>query len=260
MYSMKILYYLSALSTLLLLAGGCSGGDDPDVEDQTGSVTLMTRGDTDATTTYRLLVFKDADGTCLKNINFGYNSDKLQLPSGTYKFVTLTEPVGTDLPAPGTIAGLTLSTPITVDGTVPLKPLRISNAEAVVIPATKAYVAELKPATCNLILNISGNEAEKATYTLASMYNNISLNNGSFNGSLNNYPLQSGTNICLPTNGNAELNYKLNSTSPSTIPLGFRLEAGYTYTVNLAYSDGVISLKTTVKTWDDGGSQAGSAE
>lgn len=259
MYSMKILYYLSALSALLLLAGGCSGGNAPDVEDLTGSVTLTTRGDTDATTTYRLLVFKDADGTCVKNINFGYNSDKLQLPNGTYKFVTLTEPVGTDLPAPGTIAGLTLSTPITVDGIVPLKPLRISEAKTVVIPATKAYVAELKPATCNLILNISGNEAEKATYTLASMYDNISLNGGSTQTTLVGYPLQRGTNTCLPTKEKAELSYELKGI-PSTIPLGFHLEAGYTYTVNLAYSDGVISLKTTVKTWDDGGSQAGSAE
>lgn len=259
MYSMKILYYLSALSTLLLLAGGCSGSDAPDIEDLTGSVTLTTRRDTDATTTYRLLVFNEDGKTCLKNINFGYNSDKLQLPNGTYKFVTLTEPVGTDLPAPGTIAGLTLSTPITVDGSVPLKPLRISEAEDVVIPATKAYVAELKPATCNLILNISGNEAEKATYTLASMYNNISLNGGSTQTTLVGYPLQRGTNTCLPTKEKAELSYELKGT-PSTIPLGFRLEAGYTYTVNLAYSDGVISLKTTVKTWDDGGSQAGSAE
>lgn len=260
MYSMKILYYLSALSTLLLLAGGCSGGDAPDVEDQTGSVTLMTRGDTDATTTYRLLVFNEDGMTCVKNINFGYNSDKLQLPSGTYKFVTLTEPVGTDLPAPGTIAGLTLSTPITVDGSVPLKPLRISKAETVEIPATKAYVAELEPATCNLILNISGDEAQKkVTYTLASMFNNIPLDGGSNLTFLKDYSLQKGINTCLPTSGKAELNYKLNGTS-STIPLDFPLEAGYTYTVNLAYSDGVISLKTTVKTWGDGGSQAGSAE
>lgn len=259
MYSMKILYYLSALSALLLLAGGCSGSDAPDVEDLTGSVTLTTRGNTDATTTYRLLVFGKED-QCVKNIYFTNDGEKLKLPDGTYKFITLTESAGIELPAPGNVDKLNLNTliPVKIDGS--LKPFSISTPVEVSIPTNKAYVAELKPATCNLILNISGNEAEKATYTLASMYNNISLNNGSFNGSLNNYPLQSGTNICLPTNGNAELNYKLNSTSPSTIPLGFRLEAGYTYTVNLAYSDGVISLKTTVKTWDDGGSQAGSAE
>lgn len=259
MYSMKILYYLSALSALLLLAGGCSGSDAPDVEDLTGSVTLTTRGDTDATTTYRLLLFNEDGKKCLKNINFGYNSEKLQLPNGSYKFVTLTEPVGTDLPAPGTIDQLSLNTPITVDGSVPLKPLCISKAETVVIPATKAYVAELKPATCNLILNISGDEAKDVKYTLASMYDNIPLDGGPFTGDFNDYQLYPGTNICLPTNGNAQLNYKLNNTS-STIPLDFPLEAGYTYTVNLAYSDGVISLKTTVKTWGDGGSQAGNAE
>ena len=75
------------------------------------------------------------------------------------------------------------------------------------------------------------------------------------------YPLQSGTNTCLPTNGNAVLVYQSGVGAQSELSLDIPFEAGFTYTVDLAYSEGVLSFKTTVTDWTSGGNPVtGSAE
>ncbi len=260
MYSMKRFFYLSALSALLLSAGGCSGSDAPDALSVPGSVTLLTRGGDGAATAYRLLVFDGTGNACLKNIPFASNGGKVELATGSYRFVTLTEAAGLELPATGTVEGLALTTPIGLQAGVALQPFRISAVGNVTITDNTVYDAKLNPATCGLVLNVVGEEAEKATFTLKNMHAGI-CPDGSNSTASTVYPLQSGTNTCLPTNGNAILTYRLANNVESEIPLGISLEAGFTYTVDLAYSEGSISFKTTITDWTSGGDPVtGSAE
>lgn len=249
MYSMKRLFYLSALSALLLSVGGCSENDAPS---EPGAVTLLTRSDGDAATNYRLLVFNEAGDECLQNKTFTSTGGKVQLAAGTYQFVTLTETAGLALPAAGTLEGLSLTEAIGLQPGVALQPFRISAAEPVVIPDNTVYDAALQPATCGLVLNAVGEEAKKMTFSLKNMRAGI-CPNSSYPEATTAYPLQPGTNICLPTNGNAVLTYQPAGGASFDLSLDIPLEAGYTYTVDLSYSQGVLSFKTTVTDWASGG-------
>lgn len=249
MYSMKRLFYLSALSALLLSVGGCSENDAPS---EPGAVTLLTRSGGDAATNYRLLVFNEAGDECLQNKTFASTGGKVQLAAGTYQFVTLTETAGLALPAAGTLEGLSLTEAIGLQPGVALQPFRISAAEPVVIPDNTVYDAALQPATCGLVLNAVGEEAKKMTFSLKNMRAGI-CPNSSYPEATTAYPLQPGTNICLPTNGNAVLTYQPAGGASFDLSLDIPLEAGYTYTVDLSYSQGVLSFKTTVTDWASGG-------
>lgn len=249
MYSMKRLFYLSALSALLLSVGGCSENDAPS---EPGAVTLLTRSGGDAATNYRLLVFDEAGDECLQNKTFASAGGKVQLAAGSYQFVTFTETAGLALPAAGTLEGLSLTEAIGLQRGVALQPFRISVAEPVVIPDNTVYDAVLQPATCGLVLNVVGEETQKMTFKLKNMYDGICLNS-SDPTTTTAYPLQPGTNTCLPTNGNAVLTYQPAGGASSDLFLDIPLEAGYTYTVDLSYSQGVLSFKTTVTDWASGG-------
>ncbi|MFV0580671.1 MAG: fimbrillin family protein [Parabacteroides gordonii] len=245
---MKRLFYLSALSALLLSVGGCSENDAPS---EPGAVTLLTRSGGDAATNYRLLVFDEAGDECLQNKTFASAGGKVQLAAGSYQFVTLTETAGLALPAAGSVDGLSLTEAIGLQPGVALQPFRISAAEKIVIPDNTVYDAVLQPATCGLVLNVVGEEAQKMTFSLKNMRAGI-CPNSSYPEATTAYPLQPGTNICLPTNGNAVLTYQPAGGVSSDLFLDIPLEAGYTYTVDLSYSQGVLSFKTTVTDWASG--------
>lgn len=249
MYSMKRLFYLSALSALLLSVGGCSENDAPS---EPGAVTLLTRSGGDAATNYRLLVFNEAGDECLQNKTFASTGGKVQLAAGSYQFVTLTETAGLALPTAATLEGLSLTEAIGLQPGVALQPFRISAAEKIIIPNNTVYEAALQPATCGLVLNVVGEEAKKMTFSLKNMRAGI-CPNSSYPEATTAYPLQPGTNICLPTNGNAVLTYQPAGGASSDLSLDIPLEAGYTYTVDLSYSQGVLSFKTTVTDWASGG-------
>lgn len=256
MCNIKRLFYLSTLFALLLSVGGCS---ESDTLSEPGSVTLLTRSGDETAAGYRLLVFNETGDQCLQNSAFSSTGGKVKLATGTYQFVTLTETAGLALPDAGTVDALTLTTAIGLKPNVSLQPFRISTVKEVVVPTHTVYEAMLKPATCNLELNMVGEETQKMTFQLKNMHAGI-CPNSSYPTTQTAYPLQPGTNTCLPTSGEAVLIYQSAGKGVSELSLGFPFEAGYTYTIDLAYSQGVLSFKTTVTDWTSGENNTGNAE
>lgn len=262
MYPMKKTLYLAALSALLLSATSCSENDLP--ESDSAEVVLSTRTGNE-TADFRLLVFDKSKGECLLNQSFGSGNKSVKLTNGTYRFVTLSGIEGFDLPADGTTDGISLSTPIALKAGSKCSPVQVCTPQTVSIPSTSVYIADLKPATCLLKPELI-NVPEGVTLALTNMYNSVSLT-GKYaenEAVCSSYSLGSGENICLPTKGNAELQYTSGtgeSTSVSgTLNLGMQLEAGYTYSFILQWHYGSLRLTSEIKKWDNKTTVNGDAE
>lgn len=259
---MKKTLYLAALSALLLSATGCSENDLP--ESDSAEVVLSTRAGNE-TADFRLLVFDNSEGTCLFNQSFGSGNKSVKLANGTYRFVTLSGIEGFDLPAGGTTDDISLSTPIALKAGSKCSPVQVSAPQKVSIPGTSVYTADLKPATCLLKPELK-NVPEGVTLALTNMYNVVSLT-GSYTGAeavCPPYSLGSGENICLPTNGNAVLQYTSGAGEPvsvsGTLDLGMPLEAGYTYSFTLQWHYGSLRLTSEIKKWVENSTVTGDAK
>lgn len=257
---MKKTLYLAALSALLLSAAGCSENDLP--ESDSAEVVLSTRTGNE-TTDFRLLVFDDSEGKCLLNQSFGSGNKSVKLANGTYRFVTLIGIEGFDLPAGGTTDGISLSTPIALKAGSKCSPVQVCAPQTVSISGTSVYTADLKPATCLLKPELK-NAPEGVTLALTNMYNGVSLT-GKYadNEALcSSYSLGSGENICLPTKGNAVLQYtsETGESVSGTLDLGMPLEAGYTYSFTLQWHYGSLRLTSEIKKWKEIKTVTGDAE
>lgn len=264
MYSMKMTLYLTVLSVLLLSVAGCSGSDAPSPKDDVSGVTLQTRGGGE-TAGYRLLVFEGSAGKCLVNQSFGSGNESVRLANGTYGFVTLSGVEGFDLPVAGTTVGIDPSVPVALKAGGKCSPVQVSVLQEVGIPGTSVYEVALKPATCLLKLELKDAPGGVAL-GLTNMYGGVSLT-GSYAGDAplcSSYPLDSEENICLPTKGNAVLQYtgvasNLPETS-GTLDLGMPLEPGYTYSFTLQWQGEHLKITSTVEKWKDGDETTGDAE
>lgn len=255
MYSMKTTLYLAVLTVLLLSMAGCSGDDAAAPEKETSGVALLTRGG-DETAAYRLLVFETGgEGKCLLNQSFGSGNERVRLADGTYRFATLSGMEGFSLPAAGTTDGIDPSALVSLNADGKCSAARVGFLEEVKIPETGVYEAGLQPATCLLKLELKDMPAD-VTWALKNMYNGVSLT-GSYPGGAavcSSYPLGSGENICLPTNGNAELQYTSASgesvPSSGTLGLGVPLEVGYTYSFTLQWHNEEFQLTaSSIEDW-----------
>lgn len=260
-------FILLLLASALMLSSGCS----PDAEsdpDSPATVTLLTRSEmqTDNASPLRLLVFgSTGNNACLLNQTFT-PGQSVTLDAGTYRFVTLTASDCLDLPAAGTTDG------INIDGLIPLKsgtaidPAFISQPEQLTLPGTASYTATLLPATCLLKLEVENAPAEGLTLKLQNMSAGLSLSESyaistTQTDATSPYMLTQGENRCLPTVGNAVLQYTW-KTSPATLDLGMKLEAGYVYSFRLRWQYGELKLtSSSIVVWDsNGGSTSGNAE
>ena len=204
MYSIKNLVYGAALSVLPLLMTGCGDDDTALPVGETAEVSLTTRGET-GTVDYRLLVFEG--DACVCNRSFGSGNESIRLANGTYQFVSLSGMEGFELPASGTTTDIDASTLIPLKEGRTCSPAMVSGLEKVEIPDATTYEANLQPATCQLNLELYGAPKE-VKLALTNMYTGISLTNTYDNvENISSYPLNSGVNICLPTKGNATLQY-----------------------------------------------------
>ena len=245
-----------ALVLFLLLSVGCSPevAVDPPVS---GTVTLLTRSVTETATAHRLLVFgADGDNTCWLNYSFTSGS-AVALSNGSYRFVTLTEAACFKLPAAGEVDGLSYDQLLTLKEGATLEAVQISHPDNITLP-TASYTAVLQPATCLLRLTVKDAPAD-LTLALKNMPAGLSLS-GSYAGAATKaYPLKVDDNICLPTDGNAVLEYKSTS-GLGTLNLGMTFEPGYTYSASLQWQENGLKITSVVVNWDNGGNSVGDAE
>lgn len=250
-----------------MLSSGCS----PDAEsdpDSPATVTLLTRSETqtDNASPLRLLVFgSTGNNACLLNQTFT-PGQSVTLDAGTYRFVTLTASDCLDLPAAGTTDGISFDGLIPLKSDITLAPALISQPQELTLPGTASYTASLLPASCLLKLEVL-DTPEGLTLNLQNMSPGLSLS-GSYadgtmqlNATTSPYALTQGDNRCLPTLGNAVLQYEWNN-SPITLDMGIKLEAGYVYSFRLQWQYGELKLtSSSIVAWDsNGGSTSGDAE
>lgn len=257
MYSIKNLVYGAALSVLPLLMTGCGDDDTALPVGETAEVSLTTRGET-GTVDYRLLVF-DGDGACVCNRSFGSGNESIRLANGSYQFVSLSGMEGFELPASGTTTGFDVSTLIPLKEGVTCSPAMVSELKEVTILGATTYEANLQPATCQLQLKLQ-DAPSGVELALTNMYAGISLTNTYDNvKNISSYPLNSGVNICLPTKGNAMLQYTQPDASRTavtgTLDLGMPLEAGYTYSFSIQWYEGTMKITSSVTNWQPGGDE-----
>lgn len=246
-----------ALVLFLLLSVGCSPevAVDPPVS---GTVTLLTRSVTETATAHRLLVFgADGDNTCWLNYSFTSGS-AVALSNGSYRFVTLTEATCFDLPVAGEVAGLNYDQLLTLKEGATLEAVQISHPDNITLPAT-SYTAVLQPATCLLLLTVK-DAPDGLTLALKNMPAGLSLSGSYAAGAATKaYPLKVDDNICLPTAGNAVLQYQVPAGS-GELNLGMTFEPGYTYSASLQWQENGLKITSVVVNWDNGGDSAGDAE
>lgn len=257
---------LISLASVLLLSVGCSNDDDGAADPAVPApVTLLTRAATETTAVHRLLVFpasgntsKTGDADCLLNYSFA-SGTVLNLITGSYRFVTLTESSCLDLPVAGETGGLEFDKLISLKDGATLEPVQISPPAEVTLPETASYTAILQPATCILKLQLT-DAPEGLTLQLTNMYGGIPLSGRyATSASAITYALNEGENICLPTQGNAVLKYQYKAES-GTFDLGMSFEPGYTYSASLQWHNGKLKITSTVENWQDGSDETGDAE
>lgn len=269
----SLINYFSLVSLLALLAaGGCDEGNDtPSSATDPVEVNLFTKtqtDDTDAASSYRLLVF-NTEGACVQNLSFVPGSGSVSLLAGNYSFATLTLPAGLALPAAGTTAGLTTSSRLAFDPDAVVQPFRLSPLTAVELRAdgtSMAYTATLKPATGALSLHLSGMPGDKqVAFALKNMQTSVALDDMEYSGTAP-YPLAlNGETVCFPSDGNVMLSYQVGNDAVRTLDVGCALEAGNRLTVELAWKDDLpvlLLVSSTVTPWMPGndGGETGSAE
>lgn len=264
MYSIKTTFYPALVAALLLIAPGCGKSDDAAVPSYaTAQVNLLARGGS-AASAYRLLVFSENNDDCLLNRSFGSGNESIRLANGSYRFVTLSDAEGLNLPAAGTTIGITPSTVIGLkEGTTTWPEAQVSTLTTLALPGASIYEATLKPATCRLKLTVTGiPEGKTIAYELKNMYTGIRLD-GLPAGLTATYSLKQGDNICQPTDGNAILSYTVNEgttpAKPVEMNLGYALEPGYTLTAHLEWIDKEMHLSSSIALWDDEGEKEGDA-
>ena len=250
-----------------MLSSGCS----PDAEsdpDSPATVTLLTRSEmqTDNASPLRLLVFgSTGNNACLLNQTFT-PGQSVTLDAGTYRFITLTDEACLDLPAAGTTDGISFDGLIQLKSGTTLAPALVSQPQELTLPGTDSYTAALLPATCLLKLKVK-DAPEGLTLNLQNMSPGLSLS-GSYadgtmqlNATTSPYALTQEENRCLPTVGNAVLQYEWNSFQ-ATIDMGMKLEAGYSYSFRLQWQYGELKLtSSSIEAWDtSGGNKTGNAE
>lgn len=261
MYSIKNLVYGAALSVLPLLMTGCGDDDTALPVGETAEVSLTTRGGT-GTVDYRLLVFDG--GACVCNRSFGSGNESIRLANGTYRFVTLSGMEGFNLPASGTTTGIDASTLIPLKEGRTCSPAMVSGLKEVKIPDATTYEANLQPATCLVKLKLHDVPLE-VELALTNMYAGISLTNTyDDTAASSSYPLNSGENICLPTEGNAMLQYTQPDASRTavtgTLDLGTPLKAGYTYSFSIQWHEGTMEITSSVTDWQGNTNIKGDAD
>ena len=245
-----------ALVLFLLLSVGCSPevAVDPPVS---GTVTLLTRSVTETAAAHRLLVF-GASGENACKLNYSFTSgNAVVLSNGRYRFVTLTEATCFDLPAAGEVAGLNYDQLLALKADATLEAVQISHPKDITLP-TASYTAILQPATCLLRLTVK-DAPDGLTLALKNMPAGLSLSGSYTSATTKAYPLEVDDNICLPTDGNAVLEYKSTS-GLGTLNLGMTFEPGYTYSASLQWQENGLKITSVVANWDDGGDSAGDAE
>lgn len=263
MYTIKSFFRLAALSAgLFLSAAGCSEDNPPSGEDGTTDVSLSTRGGVE-TAASRLWVF-GSDDKCVLNQPFGVGNGSVRLKDGRYRFATLSGMEGFSLPAAGTTDGIAPAALIPLNADGKCSAARVSLLEEVRIPQASVYEATLQPATCLLKLELK-DMPEDVTLALTNMYDGVSLT-GSYAGGAavcSSYPLGSGANICLPTDGNAMLRYTSGSggSAPATgtLDLGVPLAAGYTYSFVLQWREELQLTASSIDGWDNNYGTGGDA-
>lgn len=249
---------LPAFVSFLLLFAGCSPDTTADPP-ALGTVTLLTRTVTETTVAHRLLVFgADDDNACKLNHSFTSGS-AVTLDNGNYRFVTLTETACFDLPAAGEVDGLSYDQLLALKGDAGLEAVQISQPAEVKLPTETSYTAVLRPATCLLKLEVKNPPEGNLSLKLKNMPVGISFSGDYTDTSVLPYTLKEGENRCLPTDGNAVLQYQ-SDFGLGELDLGMAFEAGYTYSASLQWHNEELKLTSNIEAWENGGDKSGNAE
>lgn len=248
---------LPAFVSFLLLFAGCSPDTTADPP-APGTVTLLTRTVTETTVAHRLLVFgADDDNACKLNHSFTSGS-AVTLDNGNYRFVTLTETACFDLPAAGKVDGLSYDQLLALKGDAGLEAVQISQPAEVKLPVAISYTAVLRPATCLFRLTLK-DAPDGLQLHLKNMSAGLSLSGDYTDTSVSSYTLKEGENRCLPTDGNAVLQYQ-SDFGLGELDLGMAFEAGYTYSASLQWHNEELKLTSNIEAWENEDDKSGNAE
>lgn len=248
---------LPAFVSFLLLFAGCSPDTTADPS-APGTVTLLTRTVMETTVAHRLLVFgAGGDNTCKLNHSFTSGS-AVTLDNGNYRFVTLTETACFDLPAAGKVDGLSYDQLLALKGDAGLEAVQISQPAEVTLPVAISYTAVLRPATCLFRLTLK-DAPDGLQLHLKNMSAGLSLSGDYIDTSVSSYTLEEGENRCLPTDGNAVLQYE-SDFGLGELDLGMAFEAGYTYSASLQWHNEELKLTSNIEAWENEDDKSGNAE
>lgn len=248
---------LPAFVSFLLLFAGCSPDTTADPP-APGTVTLLTRTVTETTVAHRLLVFgADGDNACKLNHSFTSGS-AVTLDNGNYRFVTLTETACFDLPAAGEVDGLSYDQLLALKGDAGLEAVQISQPAEVKLPTETSYTAVLRPATCLFRLTLK-DAPDGLQLHLKNMSAGLFLSGDYTDTSVLPYTLKEGENRCLPTDGNAVLQYQ-SDFGLGELDLGMAFEAGYTYSASLQWHNEELKLTSNIEAWENEDDKSGNAE